>query len=238
MTVTPFWGTCASGVKVIDPVMPGKSVVASMAPLRAWRVHGAGSLDGVLEQVDGVVAEGREGVLDRVAELGLVGGHERLDGLGAALGIHERVRREEDVVRGGPGDGGQVGRVVAVAADDRAIEPGIAHLLDEDADVAGHGRDVVEGRLLRERLDLGDLGREVGGVALVGVLRDDRAAGLGEARLEVLRQQGRVRLALVPQQVGGVAERVERVLGAGGGLDVVAERGQEHQVAHLARDER
>ena len=30
--------------------------------------------------------------------------------------------------------------------------------------------------------------------------------------------------ALVPQQVGGVAERVERVLGAGGRLDVVAER--------------
>ena len=80
MTVTPFWGTCESALKVIGPVMPGKSAVVSMARLEGLAVGGAGALDGVLEQVDGVVAEGREGVLGRVAELGLVGRHERLDG--------------------------------------------------------------------------------------------------------------------------------------------------------------
>ena len=35
MTVTPFWGTWLSGANVILPVMPGKSLVASMAVLIA-----------------------------------------------------------------------------------------------------------------------------------------------------------------------------------------------------------
>ena len=35
MTVTPFWGTWLPGAKVILPVMPGKSLVASMAALTA-----------------------------------------------------------------------------------------------------------------------------------------------------------------------------------------------------------
>ena len=35
MTVTPFWGTWLPGANVILPVIPGKSLVASMAVLTA-----------------------------------------------------------------------------------------------------------------------------------------------------------------------------------------------------------
>src|SRR5690349_15738909 len=35
ITVTPFWGTCESAENVILPVMPGKSLVLSIADLTA-----------------------------------------------------------------------------------------------------------------------------------------------------------------------------------------------------------
>ena len=100
MMVTPFWGTWLSGVKVMAPVMPGKSVVASMAVLRAAPIHAAGARDGVGQQVDGVVAERRERVLGIVAVLGGVGGDELLDAVRAAGRVHQGVGREEHVARG------------------------------------------------------------------------------------------------------------------------------------------
>ena len=47
----------------------------------------------------------------------------------------------------GAGDLDEVRRVVAVAADDRAGDAGVAELLDDRADVVRHRRDVVEVRL-------------------------------------------------------------------------------------------
>ena len=67
-------GTWASGVNVIDPVMPGNPLVSSRAVLTACASVEPARVDRVGQQVDRVVAERRERVLERVAELRLVCG--------------------------------------------------------------------------------------------------------------------------------------------------------------------
>ena len=98
MTVTPFWGTWESAENVIFPVMPGKSLVASIADLTAAESVLPARLIASTMQVHGVVAEGGEGVLGIVAVLGLVVGDELLDAVRAAGRVHQRVGREVDVV--------------------------------------------------------------------------------------------------------------------------------------------
>ena len=78
--------------------------------------------------------------------------------------------------RAAPATGTRSGRVIAVTTHDGRRQAGIAELLDDGPDVVGHRGDVVEVRLLRQRLDLGDLGREVGGLVVVDVLEHDGAA--------------------------------------------------------------
>ena len=102
MMVTPFWGTCCSGVKVMAPGDAFETGRGLDGALECRAVHAAGTRGGVGEQVDRVIAQCREGVLGSVAVLGGVGVDERLDAVRAALGIHQRVGREEHVVRGGP----------------------------------------------------------------------------------------------------------------------------------------
>src|SRR6266850_1422674 len=100
-------------------------------------------------------------------------------------------------------------KTLFAAAPATVKRPGVAELLDERPDVVRHRRDVVEVRLRRERLDLGDLWREVGRLVVIRLLEHDLPAELREARLEVLAEERGVLDALVPEEIGVPAELLE-----------------------------
>ncbi len=85
-----------------------------------------------------------------------------------------------------------------------------------------------------ERLEAGDLSREVGVAGLVDVFQDNRAAALLPTLFEELGQGGGEVISLVDQHIGGFgAEFVHSIIGHGEGLGVIAKGDHKELVADL-----
>ena len=79
---------------------------------------------------------------------GVVGVNELLDAVRTVVFVHQRMGREEHILGCITRHLDQIRRIIAVAADHRAGQSSFTQLLDDRANVVGHGRDVIEIRLL------------------------------------------------------------------------------------------
>ncbi len=216
------------------------------------------------------LALGRAGALDRVGDeargvVGRRGDRVGRDAVGLLVGRgespHGRSRVLGRVVIGKVGaldrvasDLGELGRVQAVRAEDRRVQPEAAGLPGDQAGIGVVAREKEDVRLERE--DRGQLRGEVGVAFGVPGLGDDAAAGRGEVVRERLRETDAVVAAGVDEE--GRRGRLEvaarksgecaalRLVGEGDAEDVVAllrdldvrRRGRDHRNPVSLRDGR